>query len=462
MNLLGIPIQRRHLLYFFGDLVLLLVSLYLGHFLRLWWTGVPVSLFQILDLTTGATGLFILAHLLTLYVADGYSSTVDFRQPREIIRLFLAISTAFVLQMALYYAIPNWRWGRGIVLLGYLSFLVFAPTYRALVCQLKFRPGRERTLIVGTESAGRRIAKVLKSNSDRVAEFNPVGFVGEPADGLCMPVLGPTRDLVLRVESEAITQVVVAHTSRLPTEVTQGLLELKARGLHIVDMPSLYKQLTGRVPIDDLAETWIIYGPWLTRRDVVLHSALRLADVVSSIVALVLVWPLLILAAVAIKVSSPGPVFYSQERLGLNRQPFMIHKLRTMTTDAERDGAKWSQGASDPRVTHVGRFLRRTRLDELPQFYNVLRGDMSLVGPRPERDHFVKMLEQQIPYYGLRFAVRPGITGWAQVSYRYGASVEDARNKLEYELYAIREMSVALYALIVLKTVQTVLIRPGS
>ncbi|HND31604.1 MAG TPA: sugar transferase, partial [Myxococcota bacterium] len=166
---------------------------------------------------------------------------------------------------------------------------------------------------------------------------------------------------------------------------------------------------------------------------------------------------------ILVKLESPGPAFYIQERLGKNEQPFGIIKLRTMRQDAEAGtGAVWSQGQGDPRVTRVGRFLRRSRIDELPQFYNVLRGDMSVIGPRPEREHFVRLLKEKIPFYGLRFSVKPGVTGWAQVRYRYGASEEDAVEKLSYELYAVQEMSPALYILILLKTIQTVMVRPGS
>ena len=245
-------------------------------------------------------------------------------------------------------------------------------------------------------------------------------------------------------------------------DLTRQLLACKTRGVQIEDMPTVYKRLTGKVPVLHLSDDWLIFGPVFSGSSRFSAALQRLADIAIGVVGGALSVLIILPAAILIKLESPGPVFYTQERLGRNERTFRIVKLRTMRSDAEAGGPQWSQGAGDPRVTRVGRWLRRSRIDELPQFYNVLRGDMALVGPRPEREHFVTQLKEKIPFYALRFSVKPGVTGWAQVRYRYGATDEDAVEKLCYELYAIQEMGPALYVLILLKTIQTVLLRPGS
>jgi exopolysaccharide biosynthesis polyprenyl glycosylphosphotransferase len=236
---------------------------------------------------------------------------------------------------------------------------------------------------------------------------------------------------------------------------------LKNRGVQVQDGNDVYESITGKVPIESIRLSWLLFSPGSHSSGIFLVYK-RFASVVISIIGLLLSLPLLPFVVMAIKLSSPGRVLYSQNRVGRDDRIFRCYKFRTMRSDAEADtGPTWAED-DDPRITPVGRFLRRTRIDEIPQLLNVLKGDMSLVGPRPERPEFVAALNEKIPYYHLRHSVRPGITGWAQILYKYGSSVEDAKEKLRYDLYYIKNRSVGLDLLIFLNTIKIVLVGRGA
>jgi exopolysaccharide biosynthesis polyprenyl glycosylphosphotransferase len=224
----------------------------------------------------------------------------------------------------------------------------------------------------------------------------------------------------------------------------------------------VYEEYTGKIAVENLRPSWLIFSPGF-KKSRVLSAAKRLIDISASAIGLVITAPLMLLIALLIRLTSPGAVLYHQRRVGRHGRIFILHKFRSMWADAEAaTGPVWASKQGDARVTAVGRFLRRTRLDELPQLWNVLKGDMSLVGPRPERPEFVGELTRQIPFYRQRHIVRPGLTGWAQVRYTYGASVEDALQKLQYDLFYIKNLSLALDVFIILDTVKTVLLRKGA
>jgi exopolysaccharide biosynthesis polyprenyl glycosylphosphotransferase len=241
------------------------------------------------------------------------------------------------------------------------------------------------------------------------------------------------------------------------------LLHMKLNeGVRFDHLASVYEDYTGKIAVENLRPSWLIFSNGF-RKGRVLGAAKRSIDVLFALTLLLLTLPIMAVVAIAMKLTSPGPLLYHQNRVGKDGKVFTIHKFRSMRTDAEaQTGAVWSAGQSDPRVTKIGRFMRRTRIDELPQLWNVLRGDMSVVGPRPERPEFVTDLTKQIPFYGQRHVVRPGLTGWAQVRHSYGATVEDALQKLQYELFYIKHMSVAFDLFIMLETIKTVLVRRGS
>jgi exopolysaccharide biosynthesis polyprenyl glycosylphosphotransferase len=369
-----------------------------------------------------------------------------------IFRLTGVFITSMIAQMLAFYLLPSWWWGRGITLLSNLLAALLLIGWRLLLAQLRPRLApRLRTLILGDSAAGQALAAVIREQPGHDVRYEVLGYTDgdETLDG--------------HIASGDIDCVIIAELGALEPGVAARLLACKSAGIRVEDMVSVYKRLTGKVPIYHLTDSALIFGPQFAGARGLGGAAQRGADIVLSLIGLLLSAPIIAAAAVVIKLESPGPVFFTQERLGRGERPFTIIKLRTMGQDAEaRTGPVWSAGTADMRVTRAGRFLRRSRIDELPQFFNVLRGDMAIIGPRPERAFFVERLREQIPYFSLRAAVKPGVTGWAQVRYRYGATDEDAAEKLCYDLYAIQELSIALYVLILLKTVQTVLFKPGS
>jgi exopolysaccharide biosynthesis polyprenyl glycosylphosphotransferase len=241
----------------------------------------------------------------------------------------------------------------------------------------------------------------------------------------------------------------------------QKLLEMKLDGVRFDHLASVYEEYTGKIAVENLRPSWLIFSEGFKKSSTRL-ALKRLFDIAAAIVGLTLSAPVILLLSAVIKLTSRGPAFYSQQRVGCEGQVFTVYKLRSMRADAERDtGPVWASKAGDPRITRIGQFMRRTRLDELPQFWNILIGNMSLVGPRPERPEFVKSLLEQIPFYGQRHVVKPGLTGWAQVRYTYGASVEDATEKMQYDLFYIKNLSLSLDLFIVFETIKTVLLRRG-
>lgn len=464
MTLFGIPYDRRQLLYLFGDVLLAVIAIYLAHLFRF---GMgPEELAGVLRYSTGASFVFVGTNLVLLYVLDGYGTATDFRRPFPVVRLWVGVGLALLLQMMLYYAIPNWGWGRGVAALATLSFAGGLTAWRVILSILQPVPAvRLQTLVLGGGEFGTAIRDVIKAHPEQSRIYDIVGVVEDDEDEIPegMDHLGTTDQLVDLVAKYRVGGIIVAIPSGMSPELTWGLLDCKGKGLRIEDSRTVYKRITGKVPVFHISNTSLIFGPDFAGSSRVMSALQRMADIAVSFVGLSFSAPIIAIAGIFIKLETPGPMFFLQERVGINEKPFTIVKLRTMGVDAEaKTGAVWSQGAGDPRVTRVGRFLRRTRIDELPQFWNVLKGDMSMVGPRPERDHFVRQLKERIPFYGLRFVVKPGVTGWAQVMYRYGASEEDAAEKLRYDLFAVQELSPMLYGLILLKTVQTVLLRPGS
>jgi sugar transferase (PEP-CTERM system associated) len=247
---------------------------------------------------------------------------------------------------------------------------------------------------------------------------------------------------------------------RRGTMPVRQLLRLKFAGVKVDDAHTVYERMTGRIPLERLSPSWLILSEGF-RKSTLLVLLKRAVDIVLSLVLLVLSIPLFAATAVAIWLESGSPILFRQERTGLNERTFMILKFRSMTQDAEKGGPQWAASA-DHRITRVGRWIRKYRIDELPQVINVLRGEMSIVGPRPERPEFVSMLEEQVPFYGLRHTLRPGITGWAQVKYQYGASVEETRTKLEHDLFYIKHLSIMLDFAVIFETIKVMLSGRGA
>jgi sugar transferase (PEP-CTERM system associated) len=275
-------------------------------------------------------------------------------------------------------------------------------------------------------------------------------------------ILDATEPLSSLADRLQVDEIILAVRDRrggaLPVA---DLLDCKLKGIRVLELSSFFERENGHLQLDSLNASWMILGDGF-HQGMLRDTIKRMFDVVASLILLSVTLPFMILAALAIKFESTGPVFYRQERVGQHGRPFTIFKFRSMRADAEQDGKpRWAQ-ANDDRTTRVGRFIRKTRIDELPQIFNVFMGDMSFVGPRPERPYFVAELNQQIPYYGVRHTIKPGITGWAQVRHEYGASVEDAIEKLQYDLYYVKNHSLFLDLMILFQTVQVVLWGKGA
>jgi sugar transferase (PEP-CTERM system associated) len=262
------------------------------------------------------------------------------------------------------------------------------------------------------------------------------------------------------VQKQKVHRVIVATRDRRGGLPMKELLELRMQGVKIEDATSWLEKINGKIEVDDLNPSWLVFGQGF-RRSTIFIGVRRALSVVISLTGLVLALPLFPLIMLAIGCDSKGPIFYTQARVGKGGRSFKVVKFRTMRQDAEAGGPKWA-GDNDPRITRIGKFLRSSRLDEIPQLWCVLKGDMAFVGPRPERPEFIEMLSKEIPYYGVRHMVRPGLTGWAQVRYKYGSTVADAREKLQFDLFYIKNASLGLDLLIMFQTVKTVLLRRGA
>ncbi len=320
---------------------------------------------------------------------------------------------------------------------------------------------RRRVLVLGD---GVRAQRLRELGERRESGFTIVGFVGmNEGSPIIKDAISRSAipNLSAHVENLGVSEVVLALEERRNALPLKDLLRVKTAGVHVNEFSSFMERETGRVDLGTLNPSWLIFSDGFSSGRIISSAAKRVFDVVASALLLALTFPLIALFALLVKLDSKGPAFFRQRRVGLYGEIFEIIKLRSMRTDAEADGAKWAS-KDDPRVTRVGNFIRKVRIDELPQAWSVLKGNMSFVGPRPERPEFVADLEEELPYYAERHMVKPGITGWAQINYPYGASIEDARHKLEYDLYYAKNYTPFLDLLIMLQTLRVVLWHEGA
>lgn len=323
---------------------------------------------------------------------------------------------------------------------------------------------REAILILGTGETARQICREIVSHHDW--EYAVVGFADETPSRLGSVLAMGARiqtdyDSLGRFCPQRVDRVLVALEEKRGRLPVLPLMELRLRGIQVEEATSFFERISGKISVELMLPSWLIFSEGF--KSTPMRAFLkRTADLALAVALLVATAPLMLMAALAIKLDSRGPVFYRQERLGRDGKPFKLVKFRSMGQDAERESGPTWAARNDPRVTRVGRVIRKLRIDELPQLFNVLRGEMSFVGPRPEREHFIRQLELKIPYYGLRMTAPPGITGWAQVEYGYGASEADALEKLKYDLYYIKNGNLLFDMWIVLKTVKVVLFGTGA
>jgi sugar transferase (PEP-CTERM system associated) len=423
------------------------------------------------DIVVNDNGLFkalLLAGVTQgcLYFADLY----DLRRVSEsrelFIRILQALGAASFLLAAVYFWFPATMIGRGVFMIAALVVIALVGGWRLAFGWLAERMVGERLLIVGTNAGALALSRELFERRQEL-RVSIVGFidpdpakVGEP---LINPgVIGTVEDIPSIVRARGVDRVVVSLADARGKLPMDKLLEMKLeRGVAFDHLASVYETYTGKIAVENLRPSWLIFSDGFSKAQF-FHATKRATDLVLASLGLFVLAPFVLILAALVKLTSAGPAFYHQRRVGQHGRLFTVHKLRSMRDDAELStGAVWAQ-SNDARVTGLGRFLRRTRLDEVPQLWNVLVGEMSVVGPRPERPEFVAELTEAIPYYGVRHGVRPGLTGWAQVRYTYGASVEDALEKLQYDLFYIKHSSIAFDLIILFSTIKTVLLTRGG
>ena len=413
---------------------------------------------SVLDDYTGASLFTVAAYLFFFYVLDAYNiGAEDFRD--TIGRVLVAFVLGAIGSATAFYAFQNWRFDRETLILLFTLCLLFCLGWRALYYRHIGRfVHRPRVLLVGTDRAG----KVQQTLAESMNDADIIGYVSDCDSAKSIPYLGTPMQVEELARAHNVTMIVLLPDAPIDEEIAETLLQAKLHGQMIVDVRSFCEHMVHRLPVSQISSEWLLTeeGFSLNTRGS-LRRMKRVLDLCAAFILLVCTSPIMLLAALAVRFESPGPVIYSQRRVGLFGKTFTVFKFRSMRNDAEKNGAVWAT-KSDPRVTKVGKFIRKTRIDELPQLWNVLKGEMSLIGPRPERPEFVEELEKEIPFYSLRHAVKPGVTAWAQVCYPYGSSVDDSRRKLEYDLYYAKNMSLLLDIKIVLKTIGVILFPKGA
>jgi sugar transferase (PEP-CTERM system associated) len=461
---LALRLRTRPVLLIVCETLLIVLAVVAGAYLRL-----GEKAWQLLALEDGLSKALLIAVVtqVCLYYADLYNLRLLSDRRELFTRIMNALASASLVLALVYYWVPELVIGRGVFVIAALFVITFVIGWRFAFewVSRRVRPS-ERLLLVGTNTGAVELARELYDlRHDLGVEI--VGFIDpDPArvgTAVLNPgVIGAIEDIPSIVRARGVDRVVVSLADARGKLPMDKLLELRLDGVHFDHLATLYEEYTGKIAVENLRPSWFIFseGFHKTRWSTAIK---RVLDIVIATVGMILAFPLMALVALAVKVTSPGPVFYHQRRVGHHGRLFTIHKFRSMQRDAEAEtGAVWASKTGDSRVTPIGHLLRRTRLDELPQLWNVIKGDMSFVGPRPERPEFVGDLTKDIPFYGQRHIVRPGITGWAQVRYTYGATAEDALQKLQYDLFYIKHLSVALDLYIILSTIKTVLLRRGA
>jgi sugar transferase (PEP-CTERM system associated) len=446
-----------------GETCLLLTAVIAGTFMQLGPLAIPA-------LSDGGGILRVILIVgvcqMCLHYADLYDLPRIQNVREFLVRLVLAVGATAVILALLYSWFPRWMIGPGVFLIAGILVISLVPSWRLTFAWLTSRVApRERLLIVGTNPAAVEFAREL---NDRRHELGVeiVGFADSNVERIGRTVLGrvvgAVEDIPAMIRDTGADRIVVSLSDARGKLPMDQLLDIRLQTDVTFDhLASAYEEYTGRIALETLRPSWFVFSSGFRKTRLLLWGK-RVLDVGLALVGLVLAAPFLLTGAALVTLTSPGGALYRQGRVGLNGRVFTIYKLRTMRADAEvGTGPIWST-LNDPRVTPVGRFLRKTRLDELPQLWNVLRGDMSFVGPRPERPQFVTLLTETIPFFNQRHVLKPGITGWAQIRHSYAASVDDAKEKLQYDLYYIKNLSLWLDLLILVETVKTVVRQRGA
>ena len=412
-------------------------------------------------------GIISFVCIVCLYYNSVYDISVTKKYSELGIRLMQAFGAALIVLAGIYAVFQNVIICRGF-------FFIYLPIVMALIALWRFifitvlQMGllNDRIFLLGSSEICQGIINTIGDQID--CGYTLVGVVEEGSLHKRLTINDPNviridgyENLYTKAKHAGVDRIIVAIREKRGAFPLEELMKCRVEGLEIIQGNSFYEMLTGKLIVSATNPTWFIFSDGF-KKTLVKMMFKRIEDIVASLVLLVCLSPVIVITSLMIKLESKGPLIYSQERLGKRKQTYKVHKFRSMRTDAEKEsGPVWAR-KNDDRVTRVGHFIRKWRVDEIPQLWNVLKGDMSLVGPRPEREFFVNQLEEIIPYYSERFTVKPGLTGWAQVCYGYGDSVDDAIEKLNYDLFYIKNMSIFMDIVIIFRTVKTVVFGVGA
>jgi sugar transferase (PEP-CTERM system associated) len=455
-------IRLFHVYYPIRTLILLL-----GEALIVWTSFLLAAVFELRDdsyLVLNYEGGYIKLFIFTAVVLlcshwfDLYDTARMNTKGELYFRLLMVLGMLAFLTAGISYIRPDLLLGGNSSVLGLLILTLALFGWRLGYGWLVQLPMLvERVYVLGTSERARRLVQGLRSNPEIGVEI--ASWTGKVEGEVTREAVA--EHLMEVVRKQKVHRVIVAMTDRRGTIPMKELLDLRMQGVKIEEATSWLERISGKIEVENLNPSWLVFNEGF-RRSTFFIFIRRLLSIAISFIGLILAAPLFPIVSLIVRLDSKGPIFYTQTRVGKNGRVFKVIKFRTMRQDAEAGtGPQWA-GDNDPRVTRVGRFLRKSRLDEIPQLWCVLKGDMAVVGPRPERPEFVEWLTKEIPYYGVRHMVRPGLTGWAQVKYRYGSTIEHSREKLQYDLYYIKNASIGLDLLIVFQTVKTVLLRRGA
>jgi len=442
-----------------GDLLIAAGAFYLGVYLR--FGGLEEGLVKYEHIVIRGMS-FVLVPILCSFFIELYDQQKNRGKKEILLRCLIAGVLSLLVLSSIYYIIPEtklWRGNLALSLLVFTTAQFFWHTTHTIFLGLP--AFAKRVLILGIGQKAEHIGSMIGATNHN---YVLAGYIDCPSEALAVPayqIVGDGESIFEIAQKQRAQKIVISLSEKRGVLPLRDIMNCKLSGIDVLDAPSFYEEVMGKLFIEDTRPSWFIFSDGF-RITALKKVYKRFFDIMCSLIGLTIASPLMLIAGILIKVNSSGPVFFRQVRVGEREKDFVLYKFRTMRQDAEQGtGAVWAK-ENDTRVTGVGNILRKTRFDEIPQLFNVLKGDMSLIGPRPERPEFVDKLKEIIPYYSERHFVKPGITGWAQVKYQYGASVEDAVEKLRYDLYYIKNLSFFLDMLIVLETVKVVLFGRGS
>jgi sugar transferase (PEP-CTERM system associated) len=423
------------------------------------WIEIKLPFFYLPDpLITLKAVTFMVITVFCYYFQDFYDWKWWKRHSELISTVLIGGGMSLIILSLVYYIIPQIGLGRSIFLMSLFLSMGFSLIIRVIFLAIRSsRITDTRIILLGDGRNAKFLVDEIRL-AGRAIKFE--GYIGKENINIDIPWLGDVDELWNIIRGTDPDKLVVAFDDRGADLPLHDLLRIKLTSCEIEDAPKFYEELLGKLMIEDIRPASLIFAKgFVSMKSEDIFK--RLFDFFFALIGSVMVSPIMIITAIAVKLDSPGPVFYKQERTGLNGREFNVLKFRSMCIDAEPEGPQWAQ-EKDPRVTKVGRIIRKTRIDELPQFFNVLAGDMSFVGPRPERRYFIDQLQQVIPFYEMRLYAKPGITGWAQINYPYGDSVEDAKEKMKYDLYYLKYRSLWLDIAILFQTIKVALKARGA